>query len=125
MLPRIGSSKVVSAWITATLVASVVAILDGGFLQGWLALAPERIWRGEVWRLVTWPLIAISPISIAVTCAAIYKLGGDLAVKAHEGRSPPSVHDRYGRRDLAWREPSAPESRAFWLACGVARPPPG
>jgi len=78
-LPRIGQSKLVSTWILITLVASLVAWFDNGFLVEWTALAPERIWHGQVWRIVTWPLIERTPISLILTCAAIYKFGGELA----------------------------------------------
>ncbi|HMG56362.1 MAG TPA: hypothetical protein VK601_22840 [Kofleriaceae bacterium] len=81
MLPRLGSSKLVSAWITAMLVASIVAAVDGGWLAEWAAFAPSRIWRGEVWRLVTWVVIQRGPIALVVTCICIYKFGGELAVR--------------------------------------------
>lgn len=78
-LPRLGSSKLVSNWILITLAASVTAMLDGGFTYEWAALAPERILHGQVWRLVTWPLVEPGPVGIVVTCISIYKFGGDLA----------------------------------------------
>jgi hypothetical protein len=79
MLPRWSSSKLVSTWITVTLAASIVATLDGGWLAGWAALAPSRIWRGEVWRLATWVVIERGPLSLVLTCACLYKFGGELA----------------------------------------------
>jgi hypothetical protein len=79
VLPRLGSSKLVSTWIAVTLLASLVAMVDGGWLTGWVAFAPSRIWRGELWRLVTWVLVEPEPLSLIVTCAIIYKLGGALA----------------------------------------------
>jgi membrane associated rhomboid family serine protease len=78
-LPRIGSSKLVSSWILVTLAVSIVAAIDGGFLHHWLALTPARIFRGEVWRLVTWVLVVPSPLSLVFTCVVIYKFGGELA----------------------------------------------
>ncbi len=81
MWPRLGSSTLVTRWILVTLVASIVATLDGGWLASWAALAPSKIWHGELWRLVTWPLIQRSPLSLVLTCAAIYKFGGELAVR--------------------------------------------
>jgi len=81
MLPRIGSSKLVSTWILVTVVVSIVAAIDGGVLREWLALAPARIVRGEVWRLVTWVLIAPSALSLVFTCVVIYKFGGELAAR--------------------------------------------
>jgi membrane associated rhomboid family serine protease len=81
MLPRLGSSKLVSTWILITLGASIVAALDGGWLAGWTALAPSRIWRGEVWRLATWPFVETGPMSLVVTWLSIYKFGSELATR--------------------------------------------
>ena len=81
------ASKLVTRWIAVTLAASIVAAVDGGWLAHWAALAPARIWQGEVWRLVTWPFVETSPLGLVLTCVAIYKLGGDLA-------------DRWGDRRL-------------------------
>jgi membrane associated rhomboid family serine protease len=78
MLPRLGSSKLISTWIWITLVASIAAAVSGG-LMGWAALAPARIWRGEVWRLVTWVFVEPGALSLILTCASIYKFGGELA----------------------------------------------
>ena len=74
-------SKVVTRSIALVLAASILATLDSGQFASWLALVPSRILRGELWRLVTWPLIESGPINVAVTCIVIYKLGGDLAVR--------------------------------------------
>jgi membrane associated rhomboid family serine protease len=79
MLPRIGSSKFISTWLLVTAAASIVSMVDGGWLRGWMAFAPERIWHGQVWRLVTWVLIEGGPWNLAFTCACIYKFGGELA----------------------------------------------
>lgn len=81
MLPRLGTSKLVSRWIALTLAASIVSALDGGFVARWAALAPARVWHGEVWRLLTWPLVEPGPLSLVVTCLSIFKFGGELAVR--------------------------------------------
>jgi membrane associated rhomboid family serine protease len=73
------SSNAIYRWIAITLALSVIAWLDGGFLAHWLALSPARIWRGEVWRLVTWIFIETSPTSLVMTCVVIYRFGGELA----------------------------------------------
>ena len=78
MLPRISSSKLVSTWLLVTAAASIVAMVDGGWLASWTALRPERIWHGQVWRLVTWIFIEPGPWNLAFTCACIYKFGGEL-----------------------------------------------
>ena len=85
MLPRIGSSKLISTWIWLTLLVSIVAAVSG-WVMGWAALAPARIWRGEVWRLVTWVFVEPGPLALIVTCASIYKFGGELAPRWGERR---------------------------------------
>lgn len=79
MIPRLGSSKLVSRWIALTLAASVLAALDGGWLGTWAAFAPSRIWRGEVWRLATWVFVEGSALQLVLTCVAIHHFGGQLA----------------------------------------------
>src|SRR5688500_6299697 len=80
-IPRAPPGRLVTMWIFATLGISVVAMADGGTLAGWLALRPQRVWSGEVWRLVTWIALEPRAISLAMTCAAIYVFGGELAVR--------------------------------------------
>jgi hypothetical protein len=79
MLPRIGSSKLVSTWIFVTLGASIVSMLHAGWLAGWTALEPRAIWHGQVWRIVTWPLVEVGPYALVMTLVSIYKFGGELA----------------------------------------------
>jgi membrane associated rhomboid family serine protease len=76
---QISSSELVSRWIVLVLVASVWAMLDGGWLVQWTALEPDRVWHGEVWRVMTWPVVELGPVPIAFTIACIYKFGGALA----------------------------------------------
>ena len=80
-MPRLGSSQLVSRWIVATLAISIFSVLDGGFLWRWAALAPHDVFRGQLWRLVTWSLIEPTPLSLVLTCVVIYKLGGELAIR--------------------------------------------
>lgn len=79
VLPRLGSSKLVSRWIVATVAVSIVAALDGGRLRGALGLEPDLIWHGQLWRLVSWVLVEPTPLGLVLTCASLYSLGGDLA----------------------------------------------
>ncbi|HTL33058.1 MAG TPA: rhomboid family intramembrane serine protease [Kofleriaceae bacterium] len=81
MWPRLGSSSFTTRWIVATLACSIISTLDGGWIARWFALAPSRIWTGQVWRLVTWPLVEPGPMQLVFTCIVIYKMGGDLAVR--------------------------------------------
>jgi membrane associated rhomboid family serine protease len=84
MLPRLGSSKLISTWIWITIAASIAGMSDT--VTGWLALAPARIWRGEVWRLVTWVLVEPGALALIMTCASIYRFGGELAPRWGERR---------------------------------------
>lgn len=81
MLPQQRSSEFVTQWLFLTIGASLFAWLDGGWLARIASLAPSRIFHGEVWRLVTWPLVDMGPLSLVLTCVAIYKFGGELAVR--------------------------------------------
>lgn len=78
VLPRFGSSKLVTNWIIVTLCVSIVGWLDGRF-AAWVALIPSRVIQGEVWRLFTWPFAEPGPMALILTCAAIFKFGGELA----------------------------------------------
>lgn len=80
MVLPVGSSKLVTRWIALIVAASLIAVLDGGWLRSLTALSPLRVFHGQLWRLVTWPLIETSPLSLLFTCAAIYKFGSELAV---------------------------------------------
>jgi hypothetical protein len=77
-LPRLGSSKLISNWLLLTLAASIVVMIGGFWLYELAAFAPSRIWRGEVWRLVTWIFVEPGPWGLVLTCACIYKFGGEL-----------------------------------------------
>jgi len=81
MLPRLGSSALITRWLAITIVASVIAAIDGGWVSSWASLEPARIWRGEVWRLVTWPLIEAGPMALILTCAVIFRFGSALATR--------------------------------------------
>ena len=86
MWPRVGQSSFTTKWIVATLTCSIIATLDGGWLARLFALAPTYVWRGQVWRLVSWPLVEVGPMQLVLTCLAIYKFGSDLAVRWGERR---------------------------------------
>jgi membrane associated rhomboid family serine protease len=81
MFPRLGASKLISTWIAITVMASIVAAVDGGLCDEWFAFAPAQIWRGEVWRLGTWVFFQGSPLGLVLTCACIYKFGSELTVR--------------------------------------------
>jgi membrane associated rhomboid family serine protease len=66
--------------MVVTLCVSIVAWIDGRF-AAWLALMPSRIIQGEVWRLFTWPFAEPGPMALILTCASVFKFGGELAVR--------------------------------------------
>lgn len=80
-LPRLGSSKLVEQWLLLTLGASLLSMMTADWLAYWTQLSPDRVLRGEVWRLVTWAFVETSPMSLIFTCVAIFKFGGDLTVR--------------------------------------------
>lgn len=41
-------------------------------------LLPERVWQGELWRLVTWQFFEVEPINLVVAALMLYWFGGDL-----------------------------------------------
>src|SRR4051812_35549389 len=79
MLPRLGSSKLISMWLMVTLAASILAAIDGGWIASWTALAPARNWRGAVRGRGRWVFVEGGPLGLVLTWGAIFKLGGDLA----------------------------------------------
>ncbi len=80
-MPRFGSSKLVEAWMMLTLGVSLLSMMTSGAVADWMQLSPDRVLRGEVWRLVTWAFVEVAPMSLIFTCVAIFKFGGDLAVR--------------------------------------------
>lgn len=79
MLPDLGSSKFGSRWMIATIACSVIGTIDGGYLIRWLSLSPLKVLHGQVWRLLTWPLVELHALSLILTCVAISRFGDDLA----------------------------------------------
>jgi membrane associated rhomboid family serine protease len=72
----------VAVLIGLTLVTSLVAAIDhhrGGDLYARLALIPEAVWHGELWRLVTWPLAYPSAWNLVATLCWLW-LGGTALV---------------------------------------------
>src|ERR1700722_18848730 len=50
-----------------------------GSIFALVALVPSHVWRGEVWRLVTWPFIEQGPVGLIFTCLLVWWFGRDLA----------------------------------------------
>lgn len=74
---------ITTALLTATLTLSLVAAIDarlGGALWHHLALLPEAVWRGQLWRLFTWPFVHGGPLALIFACVTLYAFGSDLLV---------------------------------------------
>ena len=84
-----GSYHVLGVFILrpiAWLIAAVIVMSAFGSLLGRLGipvlalsvLLPEMVWAGEVWRLVTWAPIELSPLGLIFGCLILYFIGPDL-----------------------------------------------
>jgi membrane associated rhomboid family serine protease len=70
----------------AWLIAAVIVMSAFGSLLGRMGipllreslLYPERVWGGELWRLVTWAPIELSPLGLIFGCLLLYFIGPDL-----------------------------------------------
>ena len=75
-------SPVIAAVIGLSLLTTLVAGIDrhlGGDLYFRFALIPNRVWHGELWRLVTWPLVHTNPWALVVGMVQLWWFGGALA----------------------------------------------
>ena len=74
----------ITALLALTLGLTIAVALDarwGGSLDRHLSLQPEAVFRGELWRLVTWPFIHTGPLPLIFTCVTIYVFGTDLRLR--------------------------------------------
>ncbi len=78
-MPVPGTSKVVWSWIAVSILASLAAHASGGWMLGVLAYEPDRVLRGELWRLATWVFVDESLTRIVVTCLMLHHFGRALA----------------------------------------------
>jgi membrane associated rhomboid family serine protease len=44
-----------------------------------VSLRPADVWRGQLWRLLTWPFVEPSPLGLIFACLMLYWFGGALA----------------------------------------------
>jgi membrane associated rhomboid family serine protease len=75
VVPSIGGMIVLV--VVASLISAFVS-RHGAPLMELAALEPARVWRGEVWRLVTWPLVESSPLWLIVDVFILYWVGNQL-----------------------------------------------
>jgi membrane associated rhomboid family serine protease len=83
VLGRVRMPRAVAALILVIAVVSIAGAIEArngaAWLMGYGVLVPLAVWRGEVWRLVTWPLLESSPLGLLFACLTLYWFGGDLA----------------------------------------------
>jgi membrane associated rhomboid family serine protease len=48
-------------------------------LLQWVALVPAEVWRGQIWRIATWPFVETSPLWLIFACLGLYWFGSPLA----------------------------------------------
>jgi membrane associated rhomboid family serine protease len=69
----------VGGLISAIVVASLLGALGHGYgLVDAAALVPAYVWRGQVWRLVTWVFFETDPLSLLFGGLTLYWFGRDL-----------------------------------------------
>lgn len=73
------ASRFVAVWLFLAVALSVISMIGGGWITEWTALAPERIWHGQVWRLVTWPLVHSGVWAVASTAVVLVRFADPLA----------------------------------------------
>ena len=67
--------------LTLVVVVSLLSAVLGrhAFAFESVLLVPGYVLRGEVWRLVTWPFVEVTPLQLVFSCLAIYWFGSELA----------------------------------------------
>jgi membrane associated rhomboid family serine protease len=71
------------------LLAAIVVATVGSWLardSAWAALFPERVLRGEIWRLVSWVLVQEDPTTLFFGGLTLWFFGPQLAYDWGEGR---------------------------------------
>jgi membrane associated rhomboid family serine protease len=77
-LPRVIIALV--AVIALLSIAAAVSARNGApLLAEGVLLVTVSVWRGEVWRLVTWSLCELGPVNLVFACLTLIWFGGALA----------------------------------------------
>jgi membrane associated rhomboid family serine protease len=80
--PRL--TPAVKAMLIGTVVLFVVQLIEQQWMQkGWLitylALWPKLVFAGQVWRIITWPLVQVVDVqNVLWACVGLYFFGTDL-----------------------------------------------
>ena len=89
-LPRVRYVTVLGALLPNTVLGLVIATASATILGvlmqharfpliALLDLQPERVFRGELWRLVTWTFLELNPLGLIFACLLLAWLGRDLS----------------------------------------------
>ncbi len=83
--------RAVGAIICVTVIATFVGVIghrNGLPLLAGAVFVPELVWRGELWRLVTWVFVFPDPVPLPLlfACLMLYWFGRDLALHWGERR---------------------------------------
>ena len=89
-LPRVRYVTVLGALLPNTVLGLVIATASATILGvlmqharfpliALLDLQPERVLRGELWRLVTWTFLELNPLGLIFACLLLAWLGRDLS----------------------------------------------
>ena len=81
---RIPRAVLLLAGLTfAATVSSVIAQQAGLPVVQLLALEPERVWQGQLWRLVTWAFLefGLAPLGLVFACLVLVSIGGPLTYR--------------------------------------------
>jgi membrane associated rhomboid family serine protease len=76
-------------WVIGLIVVLIVVMSltaafvtrHGTSLFGYGALSPSLVWRGQLWRLITWPFLQPGPFNFIITLLMIYWWGIEVAVE--------------------------------------------
>ena len=83
ILGRVRMPWAVAGLILASALLSITAAIGNRNGASWMAegsmLVVPAVWRGQLWRLVTWPLFEFDPLGLLFACLTLYWFGGDLA----------------------------------------------
>src|SRR5688572_1216302 len=90
VLGRLRMPWVIAGLILVIALFSIAAAVggrnDAGWMAEWTVLWVPEVWRGQLWRLVTWAFFEFSPLNLIFACLTLYWFGNDLARRWGEAR---------------------------------------
>jgi membrane associated rhomboid family serine protease len=90
VLGRVQIPWAIAGLILATALVSIAGAIGARngaeWIAGGSALIVPEVWRGQLWRLLTWALCEFSPFNLLFACLTLYWFGSDLARRWGGGR---------------------------------------